>query len=84
MSTWELECEQEQPKLEAPLMKRQLKHRRNKDSKLAKHFVSLNEEISNLKSRMDTLKDEITRASESINARFKRKKIRSRRERPIR
>ena len=27
MSTWELEHEQEQPKLEAPLTKRQLKHR---------------------------------------------------------
>ena len=86
MSTWELEHEQEQPKgplvprsteLEAPLMKSQLKHRRNKDSKLAKKFVSLDAEISNLKSRMEMLEGKITKASESTNARFKRKKIRS-------
>ena len=77
MSTWELECEQEQLELEAPLTKRQLKHRRNRDSKLAKKFVSLNAEISNLKSRMDTLEDKITKASKRTNARFKRKKIRS-------
>ena len=85
-STWELEREQEQPKgplvprsmeLEAPLMKRQLKHRRNRDLKLAKRFISLNEEISNLKSQMDALTDKIVRASKSTNARFKRKKIRS-------
>ena len=81
MSTWEPECEQEtevrQPELEAPLTKRQFKHRRNKDSKLAKKFVSLNAEINNLKSQMDSLKDKIMRASESTNARFKEKKIRS-------
>ena len=86
MSTWEPECEQEQPEgplvprsteLEAPLMKRQLECRRNKDSKLAKKFVSLDAEISNLKSHMEALKDKIMRASESSNARFKRKKIRS-------
>ena len=64
-------------KLEALLMKRQLKHRQNKDSKLAKKFVSLNAEISNLKSQMDALEDKIMRVSESTNARFKRKKIRS-------
>ena len=44
MSTWELEREREnevrQPKLEA-LTKRQLKHRRNRDSKLAKKFKNL-------------------------------------------
>ena len=81
MSTWEPECEQEtevrQPKLEAPLMKRQLKHRQNRDSKLAKKFKSLNAEISNLKSQMEALKDNIMRASKSTNAGFKRKKIRS-------
>ena len=71
------EHEQEQHELEAPLTKRQLKRRQNKDSKLAKKFVSLNAEISNLKSQMDTLKDKIMRASEGTNARFKRKKIRS-------
>ena len=45
MSTWEPEYEQEtevrQPELEAPLTKRQLKHRQNRDSKLAKKFKSL-------------------------------------------
>ena len=82
MSTWELQREPQtevrQPKLEeAPLTKRQLKCMRNKDSKLIKKFKSLDAEISNLKSQMDTLKDKIMRASKSINAGFKRKKIRS-------
>ena len=62
---------------EAPLTKRQLKHRRNKDSKLNKKFKNLEKEIDNLKSQIDFLKDKITKASESTNARFKRKKIRS-------
>ena len=66
-----------QPKLEAPLTKRQLKCRRNKDSKLAKKFKNLEKEIDNLKSQMDALKDKIMRASESTSAIFKRKKIRS-------
>ena len=61
----------------APSIKRQLKHRRNKDSKLAKEFKSLKADIANMKSQMDALKDKITKASESANARFKRKKIRS-------
>ena len=73
MSTWELE----QPELEVPLTKRQLKHRRNKDSKLAKKFKNLGKENDNLKSQMEALEDKITKASESTNARFKRKKIRS-------
>ena len=81
MSTWEPEREQEtevrQPELEAPLTKRQLKQRRNKDSKLAKKFKSLDAEISNLKSQVEALKDKITKASKSTNAGFKRKKIRS-------
>ena len=81
MSTWEPECEREnevrQPELEAPLTKRQLKRRQNKDSKLAKKFVSLDAEISNLKSQMEALEDKITKASKSTNAGFKRKKIRS-------
>ena len=81
MSTWEPQIEPQtevrQPELEAPLTERQLKHRRNKDSKLAKKFVSLDAEISNLKSQMGALKDKITKASQSTNARFKRKKIRS-------
>ena len=80
--TWEPQTgersEARQPKLEeAPLTKRQLKHRRNKDSKLNKKFKNLEKEIDNLKSQMDSLKDKITKASESTNARFKRKKIRS-------
>ena len=80
-ATWEPQREPQtevrQPKLEAPLTKRQLKHRQNKDSKLAKKFKSLDAEISNLKSQMDALKDKIMRASKSTNAGFKRKKIRS-------
>ena len=61
MSTWEPECEWEnevrQPELEAgsrgtllrvPLTKRQLKHRQNNDSKLAKKFVSLDAERSEI------------------------------------
>ena len=37
----------------------------------------MGKEIDNLKFQMDSLKDKITKASESTNARFKRKKIRS-------
>ena len=67
-----------QPELEeAPLTERQLKHRRNKDSKLNKEFKRLEADINNLKSQMDSLKDNMTKASESTNARFKRKKIKS-------
>ena len=82
MSTWEPQSEPQtearQPELEAfPLTKRLLKRRRNKDSKLAKKFKSLDAEIGNLKSQMDALEDKITKASKSTNARFKRKKIRS-------
>ena len=80
-ATWELQREPQtkarQAELEAPLTKRQLEHRQNKDSKLTKKFESLDAEISNLKSQMDTLKDKITKASKSTNAGFKRKKIRS-------
>ena len=71
-------CQARQPKLEeAPLTTRQLKHRRNKDSKLNKKFKNFEEEVDNLKSQMDSLKDKITKAPKSTNARFKRKKIRS-------
>ena len=88
MSTWEPEREWEnevrQPELEAPLTKRQLKHRRNKDSNLSKKFVSLDAEICNLKSQMEALEDKITKASKSTNAGFKRKKIRSIKQRLIR
>ena len=61
-----------QPELEAPLTKRQLKHRRNKDSKLTKKFVSLNAEINNLKSQMESLRDRIVKASKSTHCGFKR------------
>ena len=48
-ATWEpqrepqgkAQTEARQPELEAPLTKRQLKHRRNRDSKLAKKFKNL-------------------------------------------
>ena len=80
MSTWEPERKWEnavrQPKLEA-LTKRQLKHRQNKDSKLAKKFKNLEKKNDNLKSQMEELEDKITKTSKSANARFKRKKIRS-------
>ena len=60
-ATWVPECEREnevrQPKLEAPLTKRQLKPRRNKDSKLAKKFKNLKKENSDLKSQMEALED---------------------------
>ena len=74
--TWEPKTGARQPESEAPLTKRQLKHRRNKDSKLNKEFKKLEADINNLKSQMDSLKDKITKASKSANARFKRKKIR--------
>ena len=44
---------------------------------LAKKFKNLEKENDNLKSQMEALEDKITKASESTNARFKRKKIRS-------
>ena len=75
--TWEPIDDMLRPELEAPLTKRQLKCRRNKDSKLTKKFNSLDAEISNLKSQMEALKDKITKASKSTNAGFKRKKLRS-------
>ena len=44
----------QQPELEVPepLTKRQLKHRRNKNSKLNKKFRNLSKEIDNLKSQI--------------------------------
>ena len=84
-STWEqqrepqseAQTEARQPELEALLTKRQLKPRRNRDSKLAKKFKNLEKENNNLKSQMEALEDKITKASDSTNARFKRNKIRS-------
>ena len=82
-TSWELQREPQskvqtearQSELEAPLTKRQLKHRQNKDSNLAKKFKNLEKENDNLKSQMEALEDKITKASESTNARFNRKKI---------
>ena len=60
-----------------PLTKRQLKRRRNKNSKLNKKFENLSKEINNLKSQIEELENKIAKAAQSTNARFKRKKIRS-------
>ena len=76
----------QQPKLEvlqplvvalsgSPLTKRQLKHRRNKNSKLNKKLKKLSKEINNLKSQIEELENKIAKAARSTNARFKRKKI---------
>ena len=81
MPTWEPQREPEtevrQSELEAPLSRRQLKCRRNKDSKLTEKFKNLEKENDNLKSQMEALKDKITKASKNTNAGFKRKKIMS-------
>ena len=69
----------QQPELEVPqpLTKRQLKCRRNKNSKLNKKFKNLSKEINNLKSQIEVLENKIIKATQSMNAGFKRKKIRS-------
>ena len=66
----------EQP-LTNTLTKHQLKHRRNKASKLSKKSKNLRTEIDNLKSQMDDIEYKVAKASSSTNTRFKRKKIRS-------
>ena len=69
----------QQPELEVPqpLTKRRLKRRRNKNSKLNKKFKTLSKEIDNLKSQIEGLENKIAKAAQSMNAGFKRKKIRS-------
>ena len=69
----------QQPELEVPqpLTKRQLKRRQNKNSKLNKKFKKLPKEINNLKSQIEGLENKIIKATQSTNAGFKRKKIRS-------
>ena len=62
---------------EEPITKRQRKHRRAKDTKLAKCFVNLNSEINTLKLQMEELKEKISRASKSAHSGFKKKKIRT-------
>ena len=68
-----------EPELEVPqrLTKRQLKRRRNKNSKLNKKFKNLSKEIDNLKSQIEELENKIAKAAQSTNAGFTRKKIRS-------
>ena len=66
----------EQP-LTNTLTKRQLKHRRNKASKLSKKAKNLRIEIDDLKSQMDDIEYKVAKASSSTSTRFKRKKIRS-------
>ena len=65
------------PQTEKPLTKRQLKHRRNKASKLSKKAKNLRIEIDDLKSQMDDIEYRVAKASSSTSPRFKRKKIRS-------
>ena len=60
-----------------PLTKRQLKRRRNKNSKLNKKSKNLSKEIDNLKSQIEELENKIVKEAQSTNAGFKRKKIRS-------
>ena len=74
--TQQLELEVPQPSA-VVLTKRQLKHRRNKNSKLNKKFKNLSKEIDNLKSQIEELENKIAKAAQSMNAGFKRKKIRS-------
>ena len=59
------------------LTKKQLKCRRNKNSKLNKKFKNLSKEIDNLKSQIEELENKIAKSAQSTNAGFKRKKIRS-------
>ena len=66
-----------EPELEVPNPKRQLKRRRNKNSKLNKKFRNLSKEIDNLKSQIEELENKTAKAAQSTNAGFKRKKIRS-------
>ena len=64
-------------KVPQPLTKRQLKRRRNKNSKFDKKFKNLSKEIDNLKSQIEELENKIAKATQSTNAGFKRKKMRS-------
>ena len=59
VSTWELERFKPEVDLniEVPLTKRQLKCRRNKNSKLNKKFRNLSAEVNDLKSRMEEMED---------------------------
>ena len=74
--TREPELEVLQP-LAVALTKRPLKRRPNKNSKLNKKFKNSSKEIDNLKSQNEELENKIAKAAQSMNAGFKRKKIRS-------
>ena len=65
------------PQTEKPLTKCQLKHRRNKASKLSKKAKNLRIEVDDLKSQMDDIEYRVAKASSSTSSRFKRKKIHS-------
>ena len=75
-STREPELEVAQP-LAVALTKKQLKRRRNRNSKLNKKFKNLSKEIDNLKSQIEGLENKIAKAAQSTNAGSKGKKIRS-------
>ena len=68
---------QTEPKPLTTLTKCQIKHRRNKASKVSKRTKNLRIEIDDLKSQMDDIEDKIARAFNSSSSRFKRKRIRS-------
>ena len=72
----EIEQPIEQP-LTNTLMKRHLKRKRNKASKLSKKAKNFRIEIDYLKSQMDDIEYKVAEASSSTRARFKRKKIHS-------
>ena len=63
--------------LSGALTKQQLKHGRNKASKLSKMAKKLRIEIDDLKSKKDNVENKISKASSSTSARFKQKKIHS-------
>ena len=69
----------EKPELEVSqsLTKRQLKRKQNKNSKLNKKFKNLSKEINNLKPQIEEFENKIAKATQSANAEFKMKKIRS-------
>ena len=54
------------------LTKRQLKHRRLKNSELAKKFKALTAEIEELKYKIETLEDKMAASTETCGAKFKR------------
>ena len=58
----------QQPELEVPqpLTKKELKRRRNKNSKLNKKFKNLSKEIDNLKSQIEGLENKIIKAIRSM------------------